>query len=145
MLRKTVSLLVVTTLLVSVLTLAFNVQPIARARTITVPHDYSTIQEAIDDANGGDTIFVRAGTYYENVTVDKTVTLRGEDKTMTIIDGQEVGKTVTVVANNVIIEVFTVTNSGDDFDAHDSGILLDRVVGCSIRNNIFSARARIKF
>lgn len=39
--------------------------------------DYATVQAAIDDANAGDTICVRAGTYVENVAVDRAVTVTG--------------------------------------------------------------------
>ena len=35
------------------------------------PGNYSTIQEAINDANNGDTVFVYNGTYYEHVTINK--------------------------------------------------------------------------
>jgi hypothetical protein len=56
--------------------------------TITVPDDYSTIQEAVDAANSGDTIFVRAGTYNETVTIRKDgLTLTGENQSTTVIDG----------------------------------------------------------
>jgi len=41
------------------------------ANTIYVPDDYSTIQQAVDDASAGDTIIVRDGTYTENVDVNK--------------------------------------------------------------------------
>ena len=35
-----------------------------------------TIQSAIDAAHSGDTVFVYNGVYYENVVIDKTITLR---------------------------------------------------------------------
>lgn len=41
--------------------------------------DYATIQDAIDNANQGDSICVRAGTYSETVSVDKAVTVSGEN------------------------------------------------------------------
>lgn len=44
---------------------------------IVVPEDYGTVQEAVDDANSGDAICIRPGTYPENVTVDVDVTLQG--------------------------------------------------------------------
>jgi len=58
-------------------------------KTLEVPDEYATIQGAINDANEGDTIFVRNGTYYENVVVNKTVSLVGEDNENTIINGNE--------------------------------------------------------
>jgi pectin methylesterase-like acyl-CoA thioesterase len=43
--------------------------------TIIVPDDYPTIQAAINAANDGDTIFVKIGTYYEHVVVNKSLSL----------------------------------------------------------------------
>ena len=52
------------------------------------PNNYSSIQSAVNDANPGDTVFVYNGTYYETVYIDKNdITLLGEDKNITIIDG----------------------------------------------------------
>ena len=42
---------------------------------IKVPADYTTIQEGIDAAVEGDIVVVYPDTYYENITVDKTITL----------------------------------------------------------------------
>ncbi|MFV9677836.1 MAG: hypothetical protein ACNYVW_09330, partial [Methanosarcinales archaeon] len=50
--------------------------------TITVCHsgcDYASIQAAVDAADSGDTIEVHSGTYYENVDVNKTLSLKGVD------------------------------------------------------------------
>jgi parallel beta-helix repeat protein len=55
--------------------------------TITVPDDYSSIQAAINAANEGDTVYVRNGTYYEVVDVNKSISLVGANKMATIIDG----------------------------------------------------------
>jgi pectin methylesterase-like acyl-CoA thioesterase len=55
----------------------------------TIGYPYNTIQEGIDAASNGDTVFVFSGTYFENVIVNKAINLTGENKDTTIIDGQE--------------------------------------------------------
>jgi len=48
--------------------------------TLFVPDDFATIQSAVDNANPGDTIVVRSGTYYENVDiVQGALTIRSEN------------------------------------------------------------------
>ncbi len=79
---------------------------------IWVPQNYSTIQAAINAANAGDLIFVSIGTYHEHLVVNKSVTLVGEDRDYTIIDGGGSGIVVTIAADNVRIENFTIRNSG---------------------------------
>lgn len=99
------------------LALALNIQAVrAEPRTWTVddngPADFSSIQEAINspDVKDGDTIYVYNGTYYENVIVNKKVSLIGEDRTYTVIYGNGIGTTVYVTANNVNISQFTIQN-----------------------------------
>jgi parallel beta-helix repeat protein len=74
---------------------------------------YATIQEAInaDETLDGHTIFVGAGTYYEDVVVNKTVSLIGEDRNFTVIDGSNGDITVRIVSDNVYVSRFTVRNS----------------------------------
>jgi parallel beta-helix repeat protein len=76
-------------------------------RTITVcPQgcQYAKIQEAINAASEGDTIQVKAGTYQENLTIIKRLTLQGEGKDKVTIQG-----TVTILsAKLVTLSGFTV-------------------------------------
>ena len=92
--------------------------------TITVPDDYPTIQEAVDAANSDDTVFVRNGTYFENVVVNKSIELIGEQMETTVIDGNGTGSVIKVIVNRVNINGFTIQNGGDcqGSDDRDAGI-----------------------
>ena len=90
-----------------------------------------TIQEAIDVASAGDTIEVPAGTYNEEVLIDKQLTLLGTNANESIIDGGDT-TAVTISANNVTVDGFTL----------DGGITLDdrlnTISGGTISNNIIT-------
>lgn len=76
---------------------------------------YDEIQKAIDDNDtlDGHTLFVRNSVYYENIVINKTITLIGEDRETTIIDGDENGNGITITANQVNISGFTIRNCGN--------------------------------
>ena len=84
--------------------------------------NYTTIQDAINAASNGDTIYVSHGVYHENILIDKSINLVGEDKTTTIIDGGKHGNVVTLshLSTQVNLTGFTIQNSG--FQYYDSGI-----------------------
>jgi parallel beta-helix repeat protein len=106
------------------------------ASNIVVPNDYPTIQAAVDAAIDGDTIFVKAGTYHENVVVNKTISLIGEDANTTVIDGIPSGETlVSVTKNNVTISGFTIRSSPDRYD---TGIFLSSSNFSSIEGNVIT-------
>jgi parallel beta-helix repeat protein len=69
---------------------------------------HPTIQEAINNASSGDIIFVHEGTYYEDIVIDRSVSLVGEDRDLTIIYGFEAQYTIRVMAGGASIENFTV-------------------------------------
>ena len=76
--------------------------------------DYTSIQAAVDAASSGDTVYVYAGTYYENVSVDKSITLEGQDRKTTIIDGSNSSFVVKITVDLVTITGFSVQNGGHD-------------------------------
>ena len=79
--------------------------------TILVPDNYATIQEAVDNASDGDAILVRAGTYQETITIDKTIWIIGENNQTTIIDAHSVGPDLLITDNGVNITGFNLTNT----------------------------------
>jgi len=86
---------------------------------------YDTIQQAIDNASNGDTIYVYNGTYYENVVVDKSINLVGEDRNTTIIDGGGKGNVITISVDWANISAFKIRNSGTDEEEIDSGLFFN--------------------
>ena len=130
--------IVVNVRLISLLMISPEIEMQVSATTIIVDDNgtpgvdcnYTTIQEGIDAANPGDNVFVKNGTYYENVIVDKTLNLTGESRDGTIIDGGGTGEVINVDAHWVNITGFTLTNSGS---AHpNSGVMVIQVDNCTI-------------
>jgi parallel beta-helix repeat protein len=105
---------------------------------------YATIQDAIDAPQtlNGHVIYVDAGTYYEHLIVSKSLTLVGEDKNTTVIDGSGTGRVVQITADYVSISNFTIRNGsltypGPPFGACVFGVYLHDI---DIENNtIFDA------
>ncbi|MFQ6067981.1 MAG: NosD domain-containing protein [Candidatus Bathyarchaeia archaeon] len=114
--RRAASAIMFALLLVSMFALGLNIQRVrAELATITVPDDYAKIQWAVGNATAGDTVFVRSGTYFERLVVNKSLTLVGEDKEDTIIDGNWTGTVVKIVADDVSLTGFTIRNAGYTF------------------------------
>jgi len=113
------------------------------------PNNYSTIQSAIDDAVDGDTVFVYedSSPYYENVDLDKSINLIGENKETTVIDAGFELQVIYVIANKVTICGFTLRNGniglyGSTNDSVISDNIFSSLQGGIIlaysSNNIFS-------
>ncbi|UCG71013.1 MAG: right-handed parallel beta-helix repeat-containing protein, partial [Thermoplasmata archaeon] len=97
---------------------------------------YTSIQDAINASNDGDSVFVYNGAYYEDVIVNKTINLTGEDKHTTKINGSGLGDVIDIIMDWVNITGFNITGSGSD--PGDAGIQLDNVQYCRIDNNNLS-------
>lgn len=99
--------------------------------------NYTTIQEAISASEtlDGNTIEVDAGTYYEHVTIFKSIFLLGESRNATIIDGSGTGPVVRLSANNVTVANFTIRNGGYAFSPMDTCIFGDYLSNILVENN----------
>ncbi|TET64556.1 hypothetical protein E3J49_03900 [Candidatus Bathyarchaeota archaeon] len=96
--------------------------------------NYTTIQAAVDapETLNGHTIFVEEGMYYEHVVVNKSLSLIGEDRSTTIIDGNKTSIVVLVSAHSVTIKKFTVQNgtTGIYVDhSNDSIVMKNDIIG----------------
>lgn len=68
--------------------------------TMNVTSTNAKIQEGVDLASEGGTVNVAAGTYQENVVVDKSVSIAGAGRDRTIVDGTDHGSVFTVGRSN---------------------------------------------
>lgn len=82
-------------LVIGTLVLAFMIEETS-GKTITVDDDggadYENIQDAIDEAENGDTVRVHDGYYKENVVVNKSINLIGNGSENTTIDGMGIDR-----------------------------------------------------
>ena len=101
-------------------------------------HPYQYIQDGIDNANNGDMILVQDGYYTENIVIDKSISLLGENKTTTTIYGSYTGDVVYITVNGVTFNHFTAKSGG--INSGDSCLKLYNSSGihnCLIKDNIF--------
>jgi parallel beta-helix repeat protein len=102
------------------------------------PGNYSIIQDAINDATDGDTVFVYSysSPYDECLEINRRISLIGEDKDSTIIIGDCIETIVSVGASQVTISGFTIKrNESKKYPYY--GIYIERS-GSTICGNIIS-------
>jgi nitrous oxidase accessory protein len=118
-------------------------------KTIIVPDDYSTITAAIANATDGDTVLVKRGTYEikeNSITINKTLSIIGEDQTDTIIvfppdtrTGYELLFSTKVgfrvAADNFKISNLTITNCDYGIQVTGNGVQVSNILTSSISLN----------
>ncbi|UCE38834.1 MAG: PKD domain-containing protein, partial [Thermoplasmata archaeon] len=99
----------------------------------SLQYPYNTIQEGVDAASSGDTVYVFNGMYYEHVIISKSyLILQGENRDTTRIDGGGSGHIINVDADYVDISGFTIKNGG-------RGIYVSNSIGITICDNYMSS------
>ena len=75
--------------------------------------------------------------YYENIDIDKSISLIGENEDTTVIDGNKSGDVVKITAKGVTLSCFTIQNSGEE--QFDFGVEIqsdcNKILGNNIKNN----------
>jgi parallel beta-helix repeat protein len=117
----------------SMMTLHVQEEPTSKVWTVDddAPADFSSIQAAVNAAYPGDYVFVRNGIYMEpQITIKKPLTLEGEFKTSTIIDGNPGSVRIYVQStSNVVIHGFTVRNGYGIYSAFSKDVAIsDNIV-----------------
>ena len=100
------------------------------------PGNYTRIQDAINDSSDGDTVFVYNdhSPYNENIVVSVSISLIGEDKSSTIVDGTDKDDVFRLLKDKIEINGFTIRN-GNQPSTRLSGIDIQSCNN-SITNNI---------
>jgi nitrous oxidase accessory protein NosD len=81
------------------------------------PNNYTKIQDAINDAVYGDTVYVydEGSPYKELLVIDTSISLIGEDENTTVIDGDYKGTVVDIQADGVMVNGFTIINPDNGY------------------------------
>lgn len=124
---------------------------------------YPSIQQAINAANNGDTVWVESGLYHEkNIIIDKPLKLVGNN--YPVLDGEHQYEIISVKAGNVTVKGFKLVHSGvssmediagikiynsrdviiSDNILEDTffGIYTQSGINCTIENNKLTAEAK---
>ena len=91
--------------------LSQNIYAIPPTLYVGEGEEYTTIQQAIDNATDGYRIIVYNGTYYENLIINKNIDLFGEDSSNTRIIGNSTGNVIQIINSIVNISHFTIENN----------------------------------
>ena len=95
-----------------------------------------SLQAVIDAAQAGDTLELAAGKYIGKIVINKSLILQGQGEHAAIIEGDRIGRTISVAAPDVTIKNLTVTRSGLSLPDMDAGIFLDKTaLRAQILNN----------
>jgi parallel beta-helix repeat protein len=77
------------------------------------PGNFSKIQDAVDNASDGDTVFVYddSAPYYESIIINVSIHLLGENRNTTSIEGGN--HAISIVVDGVTVSGFRISNVGD--------------------------------
>ena len=70
--------------------------------------NFTKIQDAIDNATDGDTVFVYSGWYIENLVINKSIVVSGQDRETTVILGGNESEIISIKEADVELLMFTI-------------------------------------
>lgn len=121
--------------LVGYITLLFWIPVQARTIVVAPGTAINCLKQGIALAHNNDTILVRKGTYTSlNTLVDKPLVILGEGNP--VLDAHYTEEVITITANQVKLDGFTIVNSKTGSMRDFAGIRLSNVEQVTISNNI---------
>ena len=94
------------------------------AATISVSPGADNLSTAISQAAPGDILLLTPGVHNGPVTIDRTLSMVGDDDS--IVKGSGEGSTITIAAPDVVIRGLTITGSGTAIETMDAGIFVNK-------------------
>ena len=115
------------------------------------PEDFTSIKDAVNASSSGDTIFIFNGIYYEKrIEIYKSLKLKGENRSKTIIYGDGSGRGIMLFSSNYTMSNITLENYGSGL--FNNGFIVGGTVNdpkycenIEISNCIFEKNADVKF
>lgn len=75
----------------------------------------SSVQEAINNASSRQKVIIKKGEYIEQITINKSIHLIGEDPRAVVLNPNGSGYAMKIFGENVLLESFSIKNSGEGF------------------------------
>jgi nitrous oxidase accessory protein len=120
---------------ICLLLLCFSFNAAATTWKVSKQQTIHSVQQAIDLSKNGDTILVEAGIYFEkNIIINKAIVLTGINHP--VLDGEKKYEIISIKANNVIVDGFTLQHSGSSGIDDLAAIKIYNSRNIIIRNNI---------
>ncbi len=119
---------------VLILVLVITIDVSAKSIVVVKGGAVSSLQAAIAMSESGDTIIIKAGTYYESrIEIDKSIVLIGEG--FPVIDGGGKDEVLTVTADSVWIEGLQIQNIQANYIEDVAAIKVKKSKQVTIHNN----------
>ncbi len=94
----------------------------------TPDHPYQHITDAVANATDNDTIYIENGTYHEQITLTKPLTIQGQEKNTTLVTADGKGSILTIGADHVCVTDLTFLNSAGRPDTAAVDIHADHTI-----------------
>jgi parallel beta-helix repeat protein len=114
---------------------------------------FNIIEEGIENVSESGTVYISNGEYFENLLINKSIKIIGEDREKTIINGNRNGNVISISNPRCSIENLNISNAGSNsgikiysnnnniseivFYNNYYGIWIDQKTQNSVLNNVF--------